>query len=43
MTDIIALESVDAKRRANAKLTRNLTAMAESLVAATGWRGRAFR
>jgi lysozyme family protein len=34
MTDLIALKSVNAKRWANAKLTRNLTAVAKSLVAA---------
>ncbi len=34
MTDIIALKAANAKRWANAKLTRNLTAAAKSLVAA---------
>ena len=34
MTDIVALKSANAKRWANAKLTRNLTSVAKSLVAA---------
>jgi lysozyme family protein len=33
MTDIVALKSANAKRWANAKLTRNFTAVAKSLVA----------
>jgi hypothetical protein len=34
MTDIVALKSANAKRWANARLTRNLSSVAKSLVAA---------